>query len=114
MTDLAARRCLPCEGGIAALSAEKCAELLASLPSWQLATDGKSISRRSDFKSFHETMAYVNAIAWIAHREDHHPDLEVRYGSCEVRYWTHAARGLTDNDFICAAKVDQLLLELPQ
>jgi 4a-hydroxytetrahydrobiopterin dehydratase len=76
---------------------------------WNLADNGLEISRDFEFKDFHQTMAFVNAVAWIAHREDHHPDLEVGYGRCRVRFSTHAVGGLSQNDFICAAKVDELL-----
>lgn len=110
MTDLTARRCVPCEGGVPALSPEKAQEFLARIPGWELSADGHWISRRFEFNNYYETMAFVNAIAWVAHREDHHPDLEVGFSACTVRYTTHAARGLTENDFICAAKVNQLLI----
>jgi len=110
MSDLTEKRCLPCEGGVPPLSPDAVQKLLLKTPGWELAADGKSISRRLEFKNFYETMAFVNALAWIAHREDHHPDLEVHYGSCDVRYSTHAAGGLTENDFICAAKANQLLV----
>ena len=62
-----------------------------------------------NFKNFHETMAFVNAVAWIAHQQDHHPDLEVGYKHCLIRFSTHSVGGLSINDFICAAKVEQLL-----
>jgi 4a-hydroxytetrahydrobiopterin dehydratase len=78
---------------------------------WKLADDGSEISRDYEFKDFHQTMAFVNAVAWIAHREDHHPDLELGYGHCRVRFSTHAVGGLSQNDFICAAKVDDLLAD---
>ncbi len=71
----------------------------------------REIRRLFTFKGFHQTMAFVNAVAWIAHRENHHPDLEVGYNRCLVRYRTHAIGGLSENDFICAAKVDRLLRE---
>jgi 4a-hydroxytetrahydrobiopterin dehydratase len=76
---------------------------------WALIEDGKAINRIYEFRNFHETMAFVNALAWIAHREDHHPDLEVGYKRCRVRYSTHAIGGLSQNDFICAAKIDALI-----
>ena len=76
---------------------------------WSLSPDGREIERRFRFSSFHEVMAFANAVAWIAHREDHHPDLLVQYAACTVRYSTHAIDGLSENDFICAAKVDALL-----
>jgi 4a-hydroxytetrahydrobiopterin dehydratase len=80
--------------------------LLRSAPGW--ASDEASIARTFTFKNHYETMAFVNAVAYISHREDHHPALEVGYKTCVVRYTTHAAGGLTENDFICAAKVDAL------
>ncbi len=83
--------------------------LLAQLnPGWGLSEDARHIARTFRFKSYYKTIAFVNAVAWIANTEDHHPDLEVAYGSCLVRYTTHAIRGLSENDFICAAKIDAL------
>lgn len=108
--DLTARRCKPCEGDIPALSADQARELMQGLHrNWQLAADGKSISRSFEFSGYHQTIGFVNAVAWIANAEDHHPDLDVFYGRCVVKWWTHAVQGLTENDFICAAKVDRLL-----
>ena len=107
--ELAAKHCKPCEGGMPALGAEESRDLLGKLSGWELAQDNSEISRRFRFKNFHQTMAFVNAIAWIAHQEDHHPDLEVGYSRCTVRYSTHAIGGLSENDFICAAKIDALL-----
>ena len=109
MNDLCTKSCVPCEGGIPALTLDEAKKLQTQIPDWQLSDDAKSIRREYSFKDFHHTMAFVNAVAWIAHREDHHPDLLVTWGKCEVRYWTHAIDGLSENDFICAAKVDQLL-----
>jgi 4a-hydroxytetrahydrobiopterin dehydratase len=80
---------------------------LAQLPGWAL-HDG-AIERAYRFTDFHATMAFVNALAWIAHRDDHHPDLAVSYNRCVVRFNTHAVGGISINDFICAAKVDALL-----
>ena len=74
----------------------------------ELGDAANEIRRLFEFSNFHETMAFVNALAWIAHREDHHPDLEVGYRRCLVRYRTHAIGGLSENDFICAAKVERL------
>jgi 4a-hydroxytetrahydrobiopterin dehydratase len=76
---------------------------------WMLADDTHSISRTFRFKNYYQTLAFVNALAWIAHGEDHHPELEVGYNRCLVRYSTHAVGGLSENDFICAAKIDALL-----
>ncbi len=109
MTELSTKRCLPCEGIGTTLSIEKAKDLLAQLQHWQLTTDGKQIYKNFQFKGFYRTMAFVNAVAWIAQQENHHPDLEVSYDHCLVRFTTHALAGLTENDFICAAKVDGLL-----
>ena len=111
MNDLQQRSCKPCEGGIPALDHNQAQSLLRELSGWSLDDAGKSISRNFKFKNYYETMAFVNAIAWISHREDHHPDLDVGYSHCLVRYSTHAVKGLSENDFICAAKVGALIGE---
>ncbi len=113
MNDLCTRSCKPCEGGIAALSPAQAQDALRHVPQWALDTEATAISRLFTFKDYYETMAFVNAVAFISHREDHHPDLGVHFNRCEVRYTTHAISGLSDNDFICAAKVDALLSGLP-
>ena len=105
--DLSKGRCKPCEGGVPPLADDEVAELLATLDGWQ--RQGTLISKTYRFKNYHETMAFVNATAWISHREDHHPDLAVSYNQCSVSYTTHAIGGLSENDFICAAKIDALL-----
>ncbi len=106
MNDLATKKCKPCEGGMAALSDAQARDLLKQLKGWIL-EDGK-LAKVYPFGNYHQTMAFVNALAWISHREDHHPDLEVGYNKCRVTYWTHAVGGLSENDFICAAKCDAL------
>lgn len=103
------KKCRPCEGGVPPLEPAAASELLQALDSnWAIDEDGRHIRRTFRFKNFTETMAFVNAVAAIAESEDHHPDLEVSYGSCVVDYTTHAIDGLSENDFICAAKIDQL------
>lgn len=101
-------RCVGCEGGIPAMTSEEINALLPKIPGWEVSGDKKQLSRRYSFKGFYKTMAFVNAVAWIANQENHHPDLEVGYNYCLVKYTTHAVDGLTQNDFICAAKVNQL------
>jgi 4a-hydroxytetrahydrobiopterin dehydratase len=109
MNDLTGKRCQPCEGGIAPLSLADAQQLSKQLHAdWQLAADGKSIRREWKFKNFYHTMSFVNAVAHVANTEDHHPDLEVGYGYCRMQFSTHAIGGLSENDFICAAKVDAL------
>jgi len=108
MTDLTTKHCRSCEGG-SPLPAERAKSLLAEVPGWSIEAGGKEIRRSFEFRNHYETIAFVNAIAWISHREDHHPDLEVGYKTCGVRYSTHAVGGLSENDFICAAKVQALV-----
>ena len=80
--------------------------LLGQVNGWSLA-DG-AITKTYSFKNYYQTMAFINATAWISHREDHHPDITVGYNSCRIEYVTHAINGLSENDFICAAKIDAL------
>lgn len=109
MSELAERHCRPCEGGVEPLSAEQARALMKGLdPEWNLSGDGKSISRDFEFTGFARTIAFTNAVAWVATVEGHHPVMEVSYGRCLVRFTTHAIDGLSDNDFICAAKIDRL------
>ena len=110
-SDLSSRRCESCEGIGAALTPEQIKNIMPQLAKgWDVSKDHKDIKRSFSFKNFYETMGFVNAIAWIANMENHHPDLEVGYNYCHVKFMTHALNGLTHNDFICAAKVDQLLV----
>lgn len=107
---LRGRRCKPCEGGVPPLAPDVVEALRAALdPAWTLSADGKWLTRQFSFHGFGRTMGFVNAVAWIAESEGHHPDLEVGYGRCVVKWSTHAVGGLTENDFICAAKVDLLV-----
>lgn len=85
----------------AAIAAE-----LAKLDGWQ--REGDTISKTYRFANYHDTMAFVNASAWISHRADHHPDIALGYNQCKVTYSTHSVGGLSTNDFVCAAKVDAL------
>jgi 4a-hydroxytetrahydrobiopterin dehydratase len=111
MSELAARRCKPCEGGIAPLTAAEAQRLLAQISSaWRLMEDARAIRREFSFRDFYRTMSFVNALAHIANIEDHHPDLEVGYNYCHVTFTTHAIRGLSENDFVCAAKIDLIPL----
>jgi 4a-hydroxytetrahydrobiopterin dehydratase len=111
MSELAARKCKPCEGGMAPLTRAAAETLRQQLHAdWQLAADGKSLRRELRFRDFYRTMSFVNALAHIANIEDHHPDLEVGYNYCHVTFTTHAVHGLSENDFVCAAKADQIPL----
>jgi len=104
--DLARCKCKPCEGGVSPLTPAAAAQLLSALDGWEL--HNGVIAKTFEFANHYQTMAFVNAVAWISHREDHHPDLRVGYKNCVVDYSTHAIGGLSENDFICAAKVDAL------
>ncbi len=108
MTELTAKRCVPCEGGVAPMDADSARDMLDQLTDWELDKSGKAIARSFQFKNYYQTIAFVNALAWIAHEEDHHPDLQVGYNRVEVRFSTHSIGGLSQNDFICAAKIDAL------
>ena len=111
MTDLTQKSCKPCEGGVKSLNRKEAEELLKQTSGWSLNSKASEISRTFEFKNFYETMAFANAVAWIANREDHHPDMEIGYKRCLVRYSTHAIGGLSENDFICAAKINKLVGE---
>jgi 4a-hydroxytetrahydrobiopterin dehydratase len=104
--DLAKGKCKPCEGGVAPLGGDEIDGLMKDLDGWQVA-DGKL---RKDFRfpDHYVTMTFVNAVAWISHKQGHHPDLTVGYNTCRVEYVTHAIGGLSESDFICAAKIDLL------
>ncbi len=102
------RHCEPCEGGVDPLDRDKAEKLLEQVEDWKLADDAKSISRRFEFKGFYKCVAFINAMAWIANQEGHHPDFKAGYDYCEVKFTTHAIDGLSENDFICAAKINEL------
>ncbi len=104
--DLTSRRCKPCKTGMPTLAQPEIDGLLQQLDGWQ--QYDHLISKTYRFKDYYQTIAFVNMVAWISHREDHHPELVVNYNSCHVEYTTHSLHGLSENDFICAAKVDAI------
>ena len=106
MSDLASQKCKPCEGGVAPYSADQAKDMLKRLKGW-IVEDGKLV-KVYPFTNYYQSMAFGKALDWISHREDHHPDLKVGYNQCRVEYMTHAIGGLSENDFICAAKCDAL------
>ena len=108
LTELATRHCVPLRGPDHRLSSEDVQLNLNALSGWVLVENGQAIRKTFKFDDYFRTMAFVNALAFIAHREDHHPDLGVHYNRVEVRYSTHDVGGLSENDFICAAKADAL------
>ena len=106
---LASKHCKPCEGGVDPLGPAQVEELMQVLHAdWAVSEDGKAIARRFEFPAYSRTLGFTNAVAWIAITEGHHPDITFSYGYCVVSFMTHAIGGLSDNDFICAAKVDRL------
>lgn len=110
--ELADRRCKPCDGETEALQGDQIAALLGALhEDWSLSDDSLEISRKFDFPAYSRTLGFANAVAWVAIAEGHHPVLTISYGSCRVSYTTHAINGLSDNDFICAAKIDRLIAD---
>jgi 4a-hydroxytetrahydrobiopterin dehydratase len=111
--ELTRKKCKPCEGGVPALAAEQVRALLQTLPAWKLAGDGKSIRREWRMKDFGAALDFFTRIGRIAEDEDHHPDLHLTgYRNAAIELSTHAVGGLTENDFILAAKIDQVPAEL--
>src|SRR5215212_8832419 len=107
--ELTARHCKPCEGGVPPLSADEVRSYLAALPDWQLDPGGKLIRRKWKFKDFAQAMDFLQRVGRVAEAEDHHPDLHLTgYRHAAVELSTHAIGGLSENDFIVAAKIDQL------
>lgn len=100
------KKCAPCEGGVAPMTQAQIGHFLKGLSGWEFKNG--VVQKTFKFKNYYETMAFVNATAWISHREDHHPDIAVGYSQATVAYMTHAIKGISENDFICAAKVDAL------
>ena len=105
---LAEKRCIPCEGGMPAFSKSQIAKYKAQLnKGWEVVED-KKLRKKFKFKNFVESMGFVNQVALIAQAEDHHPDMQVSYSKVIIELWTHAVGGLSENDFILAAKIDLL------
>lgn len=105
--ELAKKKCVPCEAGTPPLEEEKANELLKQIPAWTI-KDGH-LFKKFKFKNFIETMKFLNSVADIAENEGHHPDFCVHYSKVEIEIWTHAINGLSENDFILAAKIDYVL-----
>ena len=109
LVPLVQAHCVPRRGKEHKLAEARVRELLPEVPGWEVTENGHALCRTFTFGDYHRTMAFVNALAYIAHREDHHPDLGVHYDRCVVRYSTHDVGGLSENDFICAAKASALV-----
>lgn len=109
MTDLTSKHCKSCEGGVEVLSNTEIQRFMDVIDSGWNTTQNHTIERKFTFTNYWQATAFVNAIAWIAHKEDHHPDILLTYNTVTVSWTTHAISGLSENDFICAAKTDQVL-----
>ena len=108
MKKLTELNCTALPEGSPALSKQDAEDYLAHLPEWEISPQGNLITGIFHFKHYYETMAFVNAAAWIAHTEDHHPDMLISYNRCKISYSTHTVKGLSLNDFICASKISAL------
>lgn len=112
MTQLSEKHCQAYKKGEPCLSASVIKKLCSEIHAdWHLDSTQKTITRTFKFSNYHQTMAFTNAVAWIAHSEDHHPDIEISYSACVIHFTTHSVGGLSKNDFICAAKIDALIPE---
>ena len=110
LADLRTMHCSALKGPKHALPRAQIDEWHQLLPAgWEIGTDARELRKRFEFRDFAGALAFVNALAWIAERENHHPDLELGWGRCIVRFSTHDVGGLSRNDFICAAKTEMLL-----
>jgi len=108
MSELVDKRCIPCEGGFPALTPEQAKDMMAHVPEWKLSEDARQISRLFGFKDFVAALAFANEVGKIAQEDWHHPELRVSWGHTEVILSTHAVDGLSENDFIVAAKIDTI------
>lgn len=110
MNDLVNRQCHNDPKLAPKLDSRKCADLISAIDGeWNLDLPAATLSRRFEFENYYQTIAFTNSVAWIAHRQDHHPDMKISYKSCSVSYTTHSVDGLSINDFICAARIDALI-----
>ena len=108
-TDLSNKKCVPCEGGVDALTKDQASNLMIKLDkNWVLANNNKSISKDFKFKNHYEVISAINLIAWISHKEDHHPEITYGYSNLSIKFFTYAIDGLSENDFILAAKIDKI------
>jgi 4a-hydroxytetrahydrobiopterin dehydratase len=102
------KKCKPCEGGVPPLNKQEVDIYIQSTPEWSVSEANNKISRSFSFQNFIKTMKFVNAVAEIAENQQHHPDIECGYNYCRVHFMTHSVGGLSENDFICAAQIDNI------
>lgn len=108
MSDLATRTCIPCTGAMSPIEADTAKKAVAALPGWTLTNDARAVTRRWEFKGFAQAVQMANLAAWLGENQAHHPDVRFGWGYCEVTFTTHAAHGLTENDLICAARLNAI------
>lgn len=107
--ELAGKTCVPCRGGVPPMAKPKAEEMLVAVPDWKLEQNATRLTRRFEFEDFRKAMEFVNRVADVAEEEQHHPDVAIHWNKVDLVLWTHKIGGLHENDFILAAKVDQLL-----
>ena len=107
MSDLASKTCVPCRGGVPPLKGSQLAELAAQVPQWQIVNE-HHLTRNFAFPDFREALDFVNRVGAIAEEQGHHPNILLTWGRAEITIWTHKIDGLTESDFILAAKIDKL------
>ena len=110
--ELVYKNCKPCRRGDEVLDSNTLRKLLKKLPTWELVNEGKSIQKRFKFKNFDQTMIFIQKLASVAIEQDHHPDVSFGYNYCSVLFMTHVISNLSENDFICAAKLDEVFAEM--
>ncbi len=106
MIDLASKTCVPCRGGIPPLAGKELETLAKQVPEWKV-VDGHHITRSFTFPDFRQALAFVNQVGELAEQQGHHPDISLAWGRAEITTWTHSVKGLTESDFILAAKIDK-------
>ena len=107
MSELSTRTCVPCRGGVPPLKGKELAEIHKQLPDWQVVNE-HHLTRQYTFPDFKQALDFVNRVGAVAEEQGHHPDVLLRWGKVEVTLWTHKIDGLTESDFIMAAKIEQL------
>ena len=108
MSELASKTCVPCRGGIPPLAGPELEALAQQVPQWKV-VEGHHLTRNFAFKDFLQALAFVNKVGALAEEQGHHPDILLAWGKAEITTWTHKINGLTESDFILAAKIDKLV-----
>ncbi len=108
LSDLLKKKCVPCEGGVDLINRAGAEKYLSDVPGWNLSEDAKKISKEYKFQDFIGAINFVNNVAELAESEGHHPDIKINYNKVLLELWTHAIGGLSENDFVLAAKLDAI------